>query len=432
MENNQSISFIRKRRLYTVLPVLVLPFLTFLFWILGGGQPAPTDEPAEATGFNFNLPDAYLGDQAPLDKLGFYEQAEKDSMIYQELLRNDPYYQGEVAQTKPAADSSKLLGLPDRKPALQAGLNSSAYPETPSAQELQVYQKLDQLSAALNASTDMPATAPSEKNELRSIEAETIAEDPQIQKIGKLMESIDVAGTGKDPELDELNGMLEKILDIQHPQRVQNRLRQTSSENKGQVFTVAAPTDQIPVTTLDEGSATPLPGQTGFYSLDEATSAPDEAGTVQAVVHQTQELVSGSTVKLRLVSDVYVNGVLIPEGTFLYGVASLDSERLKVQITSFRYQNSLFPVALSVVDLDGLDGIHIPGAISRDAAKQSSEQAIQGLGIGTFNQSLGAQAANAGIELTRNLLSKKVRLIRVTVKAGYQVLLKDQNQTQLQ
>ncbi|REA60164.1 conjugative transposon protein TraM [Dyadobacter luteus] len=432
MENNQSISFIRKRRLYTVLPLLVLPFLTFLFWILGGGQPAPTDGPTGPTGFNFNLPDAYLGDQAPLDKLGFYEQAEKDSLLYQELLRNDPYYQGDVAQTKPGADSSKLLGLPNRKTALQTGLNSSPYSESRSAQEQQVYKKLDQLTAALNASTDMPAKGPSEKNELRALGTEILAEDPQIQKIEKLMESIGDAGVDKDPELDELNGMLEKILDIQHPQRVQNRLRQTSSENKGQVFALAAPTDQMPVTTLDEGSAAAIPGQTGFYSLDEATSAPDEASTVQAVVHQTQELVSGSTVKLRLVSDVYVNGVLIPEGTFLYGIASLDSERLKVQITSFRYQNALFPVALSVVDMDGLEGIHIPGAISRDAAKQSSEQAIQGLGIGSFNQSLGAQAANAGIELTRNLLSKKVRLIRVTVKAGYQVLLKDQNQTQLQ
>jgi hypothetical protein len=90
-----------------------------------------------------------------------------------------------------------------------------------------------------------------------------------------------------------------------------------------------------------------------------------------------------------------------------------------------RYQNNLFPVSLAVFDLDGIDGIHVPGAITRDAAKQSGDRAIQSIGMTTFDQSIGAQAASAGIELSRNLLSKKVKLIKVSVKAGYQVLLRD-------
>jgi uncharacterized protein YunC (DUF1805 family) len=85
-------------------------------------------------------------------------------------------------------------------------------------------------------------------------------------------------------------------------------------------------------------------------------------------------------------------------------------------------------VDLSVFDMDGMSGIHIPGAITRDAAKQSGQQAIQSVGVTSFDQSIGAQAASAGIELGRNLLSKKVKLIKVTVKAGYQVLLRDEKQ----
>jgi len=43
---------------------------------------------------------------------------------------------------------------------------------------------------------------------------------------------------------------------------------------------------------------------------------------------------------------------------------------------------------------------------------------------------LGAQAASAGIETARDLISKKVKLVKVTVKAGYQVLLRDEKQKQ--
>jgi hypothetical protein len=41
----------------------------------------------------------------------------------------------------------------------------------------------------------------------------------------------------------------------------------------------------------------------------------------------------------------------------------------------------------------------------------------------------GTQATSAGIEAAKTLFSKKVKLIKVTVKAGYQVLLYDEKQS---
>jgi len=103
---------------------------------------------------------------------------------------------------------------------------------------------------------------------------------------------------------------------------------------------------------------------------------------------------------------------------------------LDIEIGNIRYQNSLFPVQLSVYDMDGMSGIYIPGAITRDVAKQSADRTIQGIGLTTIDPSLGAQAASAGIEAARNMISKKVKLVKVTVKAGYQVLLRDEKQKQ--
>ena len=83
---------------------------------------------------------------------------------------------------------------------------------------------------------------------------------------------------------------------------------------------------------------------------------------------------------------------------------------------------------MSVYDIDGLEGIHVPGAIARDAAKKSSNQAINDIQLSTLDPSIELQAASAGIEAAKGMLSKKTRLIQVTVKAGYKVFLKDKNQ----
>jgi len=78
-----------------------------------------------------------------------------------------------------------------------------------------------------------------------------------------------------------------------------------------------------------------------------------------------------------------------------------------------------------VYDMDGLAGIHIPDALSRQAAKQSAEQSIGGLNLSTYDPSIGGQVTNAGIQAARSFFSRKVRAVRVTVPEGYRVLLKD-------
>ena len=44
-----------------------------------------------------------------------------------------------------------------------------------------------------------------------------------------------------------------------------------------------------------------------------------------------------------------------------------------------------------------------------------------------MDPSLKAQAAAAGISAAKTLLSRKVKQVKVMVKAGYKVLLKDKN-----
>jgi conjugative transposon TraM protein len=139
-------------------------------------------------------------------------------------------------------------------------------------------------------------------------------------------------------------------------------------------------------------------------------------------------LVSGATVKLQLLDDIFVGGIKISKNEFVYGLASLSNERLKIVINSLRFGQNILPVSLAVYDMDGMEGIYIPGSINRDVSKQSADDAISTIGLSPADQSVGAQATVAGIQAAKSLAGKKIKLIRVTVKPGYRVLLKDVNQ----
>jgi conjugative transposon TraM protein len=106
----------------------------------------------------------------------------------------------------------------------------------------------------------------------------------------------------------------------------------------------------------------------------------------------------------------------------------MSNERLKISITSVRSGNAILPVALEVFDMDGLAGIYIPGSINRDVAKESADNAVNSMGLTSLDPSIGAQAATAGIEAAKTLISKKVRLVKVTLPAGYTIFLQDKKQ----
>ncbi|WP_159477722.1 conjugative transposon protein TraM [Dyadobacter sp. 3J3] len=444
MENRTySARYLQQRKLYTFLPLLVLPFLTFFYWAAVVKNVKKTQiTTAEPTGLNTNLPDAFLKEGKPMDKLSYYQKAADDSAKRAELIKKDPYRQQIQLAGQLDTAGVPLQGLtgPYGKhkrvaPVFYKGKTYS------NPDEAKVYGKLKELDAVLAASAE-----PGFKDEKKQIDAEParpsgqaqISEGADMQRLESLMSGLQGESEvdAHDPEMKELNELLEKVMDIQHPERVADRLQKEAQQNEKQAFPVTTGQNRNPITTLENMiAADSLTDnliselhfqQNGFFSLDQEVTA-NAGNAIPAVVHQDQQLVTGATVKLRLTGDIYVGGVLIPKDSFVFGQASLNGERLMVQVVSIRHENALLPVKLSVYDLDGIAGIHIPDAISRDVAKQSLGQDIQGVSIGSLDPSLGAQAASAGIQAAKTLIGKKARLVQVSLKAGYQVLLRDGN-----
>jgi conjugative transposon TraM protein len=422
MKEKHSAKFLRQRKMMLVLPVLIIPFVTMGFWALGGGQGQTKNNLADNNkGLNLQLPDANLKDDKNADKLSFYNEADADSLKRDELLRNDPYYKDSIINRRNTL-MSDTGNLPSTTP-LYSGLNQSPYNKTADANEQRIYQKINEInkqinqpdnSTQTNSNPNQPATN-NDSNEQFSNEVDRLQD--MMQQMNGSPEA--------DPEMQQLNGTLEKILDIQHPDRVKEKLKEKSLKSKEQIFIITKQFVKNNISLLDTGKSK-RNAENKFFGVEEDADS-EEQNTVEAVVHQTQTLVNGAVVKMRLLNDIYLNGSLVKKGNFVFGIAELNDERLEININSIRNNNSLFPVKLEVFDMDGLAGIYIPGAISRDVAKQSADNGLQLMELTSMDPSFKAQAAATGINAAKSLLSKKVKQVKVLVKAGYKVLLRDKS-----
>jgi conjugative transposon TraM protein len=437
----QTDKFLQKRRFFMVLPLLVLPFLKMIFWTLGGGQGTPAQASViDLSGLNLTLPDAHFDEKEIWDKMSLYEMAERDSARYEEARESDPYFdliafksQQELPpQLDTAKKSAKLIDSFPNKENLRGDPNEDRVNKK--LQEL--YTEINKANVETAKSKDQPrvASMPSDPQFTSDVD--------RLEKMMEMMQDDDQA----DPEMQQIESVLEKILDIQHPERVKEKLKAIDHQSKPNTLPVEVAINHDNISLIGS-NAFELPGsldsatlsealpvfaasQNGFFGLEDETFRENQAGnSIEAIIHDTQELVAGSTVKMRLLNDIQINGRLIPKDQFIYGVCSINGERLDIEISSIRTGNALLPVSLEVYDLDGLAGIYIPGAITRDAAKQASDDALQNIQLMSLDSSIAAQAAGAGIEAAKGLFSKKAKLTKVTVKAGYQIFLVDSSPT---
>ena len=398
----------RQRKMLLVLPLLVIPFLTMAFWALGGGKADASSRQMQPAGLNLQLPNAQLKDDKGENKLSYYEEAEKDSAKWREGMENDPFFQTALNDSVP----KKSKGYNPYP--LQAG-------DYKDPNEQKVYQKLAELNSHLqnpnNYNNSQKLNTDFSPNNSSSID------NANVDRLENMMQRVNSPNT-KDPEVDQLNSVMERILDIQHPERVRQKLTENSSQNKGEVFSVKNKENSYSVSLLDTSKTDEQAN--AFYGVDAGKDG-ERQNAIEAVIHETQTVVDGSIVKIRLLDDITVDDGTIAKGSFVFGKATLEGERLHIEINSIRQGNSLYPVKLIVYDMDAMEGIHIPGAITRDVAKQSADNSLQNIEMNSIDPSFKAQATTAGINAAKTLLSKKAKLVRVTVKAGYKILLKEKN-----
>lgn len=150
--------------------------------------------------------------------------------------------------------------------------------------------------------------------------------------------------------------------------------------------------------------------------------------TIGAVVAGDQTIANGQPVRLRLTEPMWVGNRLIPRNTTITGSGRLNGERLEIEISSIESEGSVYEVELQVFDTDGQEGINIPNSMESDALKEIG--ANMGNTVGSsinISTDAGAQiVSDVGRGLLNGVsqyLTKKVREVKVKLKANYRVML---------
>ena len=168
----------------------------------------------------------------------------------------------------------------------------------------------------------------------------------------------------------------------------------------------------------------------GFYS-PEAGKQTVSKNTIRACIHDDQTVSDGQetqrNVRIRLTEPMLAGGTVIPAHTIITGQARI-GERLDVVISSIEYQGRIYATDIAVYDMDGQRGIAIPPSMEVNAMKEVAANTGSSMGTSiTFTQNAGQQiAADVGrgvIQGTSQYIAKKMRVVKIHLKAGHQVFL---------
>ena len=172
----------------------------------------------------------------------------------------------------------------------------------------------------------------------------------------------------------------------------------------------------------------------GFHTAVGEAPKQTARNTIKACVHGDQTIISGQSVRIRLLEAMRVGKYVLPRNTLITGEGSIKGERLDIEILQVEHNGTIIPVELTVHDNDGQAGIFIPGSMEASAAKEMAANLGQNLGtsISITNQSAGDQllseVGRGAIQGVSQYISKKMREEKVHLKSGYTLMLYQNNQ----
>ena len=172
----------------------------------------------------------------------------------------------------------------------------------------------------------------------------------------------------------------------------------------------------------------------GFHTAVGEAPQQTARNTIKACVHGDQTIISGQSVRLRLLEAMRVGKYVLPRNTLITGEGSIKGERLDIEILQVEHNGTIIPVELTAHDNDGQAGIFIPGSMEASAAKEMAANLGQNLGtsISITNQSAGDQllseVGRGAIQGVSQYISKKMREEKVHLKSGYTLMLYQNNQ----
>ena len=379
---------LRKRKVLLFATILGCIFLVVLWLIF---RPVPVKPQEGAAGINTTVPDgkaqATVGDKRKAaEQLRSEEQQQRRMMTL-----GDNSFSLLDDGLKPAEEPA-----PADNPALRASEANRAM-----QRQVQGFYAAPQRNAEVEALKEQVAALQSQ------LDAERQQPDPLelAEEQYKLARKYLGGGTAADEEAGPPKQRRDSRLSVMQPVRE----------------------GEVEASTLDTRADFTVERNLGFL-----TAAGDVAHadipTVRACVAQTQIIRAGSTVQLRLLEAVRIDGVTIPRNTPLYGLATISGMRLQVVVSSVEYGGRIFAVEAVAYDMDGQPGLNVPNSRERTALKEALASVGQTAGTSvnvtrSAGQQVLSELARGGLQASSQYVAGKLREVKITLKANHQLLL---------
>ena len=379
----------RKRKVLLFAAILGCIFLVVLWFIF---RPAPVKPQEGAAGINTSVPDgkaqATVGDKRKAaEQLRSEEQQQKRMMTL-----GDNSFSLLDDGLKPTEEPA-----PADDPALRAAEANRAM-----QRQVQGFYAAPQRNAEVEALKEQVAALQSQ------LEAERQQPDPLelAEEQYKLARKYLGGGTAVGEEAVE-----------QAKQRKDSRLSVMRPVREG----------EVEASTLDTRADFTVERNLGFLTAAGGVAHADTP-TVRACVASTQVIRAGSTVQLRLLEAVRIDGVTIPRNTPLYSLATISGMRLQVTVSSVEYGGRIFAVEAVAYDMDGQPGLNIPNSRERTALKEALASVGQTAGTSvnvtrSAGQQVLSELARGGLQASSQYVAGKLREVKITLKANHQLLL---------
>lgn len=257
------------------------------------------------------------------------------------------------------------------------------------------------------------------------------------QEIATLKRQLEEKDEGKDV-VDRQLEMMEKSY-----QMASKYLPMNNVEKKEEVSQRLQPQRELEVKAVKQYQPLVVSSLQGTFSDNYFSTAVGEdnqvftKNTIKACIHKTMSISQGESLPIRLLEDIIVGDVHIPSQTILMAIPQIRGNRMLLSLTSLQYKGTLLPVKLSAYDIDGQEGLFVPGTIEQNAVKE----VLSGIGkvsgsTSTFSmnnsvsQQLLTDMGKGVIQGTSNYLSRKIQDVKIQVKAGHSLLLYSQKENQ--
>ena len=148
-----------------------------------------------------------------------------------------------------------------------------------------------------------------------------------------------------------------------------------------------------------------------------------ERNTIRVQIDHTLVLKEGDDVVLRLLENVCIGDLHLPRRSCI-----IAGHRMLILVKSIEHAGRILPIKLSAYDMDGQEGVYIPELENLSALKEMGANIGGTMGTSfTFASSakdqIISETARGVMQGASQLLQKKLRTIKVTIKGGYKLFL---------